>query len=209
MVYYNTRNMFDISYACPRNLRGKPSLKMPQVLLLLLRQSSSPWLSSSCSSPSSWSAWCSSSPSGRWVLSFSFWAHLVLSSSSCIMILVCAHLYSFESNLQEQGLGVQLMELVNGFVSPQYFSMGFLFPRHLFKYKIIISRLDYDLKLQIPGSITFSTCLPCLLLFLDRVTVITLSNRQTIMFMVAITIHHDLNHKSLSQNPKIQILTTL
>ena len=61
------------------------------------------------------------------------------------MILVCAHLYSFESNLQEQGLGVQLMELVNGFVSPQYFSMGFQFLPHLFKYKIIISRLDYDL----------------------------------------------------------------
>ena len=120
MVYYYTRNMFDSRYACLRNLRGKPSLKMPQVLLLLLRQSSSPWLSSSCSSPSSWSEWCSSSPSGRWVLSFSFWAHLVL-SSSCIMILVCAHLYSFESNLQEQGLGVQLMELVNGFVSLQYF----------------------------------------------------------------------------------------
>ena len=88
MVYYKTRNMVDSRYACPRNLRGKPSLK---ILLLLLRQSSSPWLSSSCSSPSSWSAWCSSSPSGRWVLSFSFWAHLVL-SSSCIMNLVCIRL---------------------------------------------------------------------------------------------------------------------
>ena len=62
-------------YASSGNFRGKSSLfHVPPfqpgvqvvVMLLLVRRLFSPWPSSSCSSPSSWLGWLSSSPSGRW-----------------------------------------------------------------------------------------------------------------------------------------------